>query len=61
MWSKARGLLGLKKDQEPTAVIDGGEEVISKPQNMGNLFNNFFVDKVKSSVLRLLVLSQGTS
>ena len=45
-WKTAKATLGIKKNLSPTSIIKNGEH-ISNPEKMGNIFNRFFVDKVK--------------
>ena len=50
-WKTANELLGIKKNLAPTAITEVGNngmtETIRNPQNLANLFNKFFRNKVR--------------
>ena len=50
-WKTANELLGNKKNLAPTAIKEVGEngetEIVTNPQKLANLFNNFFRRKVE--------------
>ena len=46
-WKTAKDILGMQKNLSPTSIIHEGETITS-PAKIANLFNNFFVSKVKA-------------
>ena len=45
-WKTARDFLGTSKNLSPTIIQNAGE-MVSNPAKIANIFNNFFVQKVK--------------
>ena len=45
-WKTARGVLGIEKNLSPSIIFQEGEKV-SNPLKMANVFNEFFVHKIK--------------
>ena len=47
-WQAARKILGLRKNDAPTAIKDEVEGLITNPAKIATTFNNFFVEKVRA-------------
>ena len=45
-WKAAKEALGIRSNLSPTSIINNGV-VITSPKHSANLFNNFFIEKVK--------------
>ena len=46
-WRAARSVLGIKKTLSPTSVKDKNGKLISNPSLLADMFNNFFMEKVR--------------
>lgn len=46
-WKTARNILGLKNTLAPTAIKDKDGSIVTNPNKLANMFNNFFLEKVR--------------
>ena len=46
-WKSARNILGINKNMSPTAVKDRDGTLVTNPDKLATMFNDFFIEKVR--------------